>query len=122
MIKTTIIILLLLFAPSGCDQQTLREKIIPKEEVEFSKRYLALFQARDFDAIEGKIDPSLKDSRLRSNLEQIAAYFPLEKPTDIKEEVLTPSQTVIFGSQPHLPIRVSWQVAIGKRRSPKEGQ
>ncbi len=45
---------------------------------------LALFAAHDFDAIEAKLDPKLKDAALRGNLKQIADIFPPEKPKDIK--------------------------------------
>jgi hypothetical protein len=82
---TIVIIVLSLFTLTACDQQALREKIIPKEEVEFSKHYLSLFQARDFDAIEKKIAPDLRDSQLRIKLEQLAAFFPSEKPTEIND-------------------------------------
>ena len=83
--KTRIIVgLLSVLTLVGCDQKAWFEKFIPKEEEEFSKNYLALFQARDFEAIEAKIDPSLKNAQLRSKLEQIAAFFPAEKPTDIQ--------------------------------------
>ena len=68
----------------GCDHKAWFEKFIPKEDAEFSKNYLALFQARDFDAIEARMDPSLKSAELRPKLEQIAAFFPSEKPNDIQ--------------------------------------
>lgn len=68
----------------GCDQQAWFEKFISKEDAEFSIRYLALLQARNFPAIERKIDPRLKNAQLRSELKQIAAFFPAEKPIDIE--------------------------------------
>jgi hypothetical protein len=83
--RTIIVVgLLAALALVGCDQKTWFEKFIPKEEEEFSKNYIAFFQAHDFEHIEAKIDPSLKNAQLRSNLEQIAAFFPAEKPIDIQ--------------------------------------
>lgn len=83
--KSRIIIgLIALVTLTGCDQKAWLEKFIPREEAEFSKSYLALFQARDFEAIEEKIDPTLKSTELRPKLEQIAAIFPAEEPIDIQ--------------------------------------
>lgn len=76
--------LIAVLALVGCDQKAWFEKFIPKEEAEFSKNYLALFQTRDFDAIEARIDQNLKNAQLRPKLEQIASSFPTEKPNDIQ--------------------------------------
>ena len=77
-------IILAAIALVGCDQQTLFDKLIPKNEAEFAKTYLALFATHDFDAIEAKLDPKLKDAALRGNLKQIADFFPPERPKDIR--------------------------------------
>jgi hypothetical protein len=78
--RSKIVFLFMLFAIIGCNQQALIEKLTPKEEVEFSKQYLALFQARDFDAIERKVSPEFKNSKEhRQNLERLANLFPDEK-------------------------------------------
>lgn len=68
----------------GCDQQAIFDKLIPENEAEYSKNYLALFPVHDFDAIEAKTDPKLKDSTLRAKLVQIADMFPPDKPKDIR--------------------------------------
>jgi hypothetical protein len=47
----SIILGLLLLLVVGCSQEAMIEKLIPKEEVEFSKKYLSLFQSRDFEEI-----------------------------------------------------------------------
>ncbi|WP_157725127.1 hypothetical protein [Vogesella sp. LIG4] len=77
-------ILLATLALVGCDQQAIFDKFIPQGEAEFSKNYLALFPAQDFNAIEAKIDPALKDVSLREKLKAIADSFPAGKPKDIK--------------------------------------
>jgi len=68
----------------GCDQKAAYEKGLPYEDVEFAKTYLALFQARDFDAIEAKLDGRLKDAQLRGKLQQMAAAFPAGTPTNVQ--------------------------------------
>jgi len=69
---------------TACDQEAMLERFTPKEETEFAKRYLALFQAQDFEAIEKEIDPSLKDSQLRQKLERMAGFFPKEAPKVVR--------------------------------------
>ena len=87
--------LLAALALAGCDQRALFEKSIPKEQAEFSRNYLALFQARNFESIEAKIAPSLRNAQLRSKLEEIANFFPAEKPTDIE---IVEAQTLSRGN------------------------
>lgn len=77
-------LLVALFLTAGCSQAALMERFIPEEEAVFARSYLALFQARDFAAIEGSIDPKLKDQQLRAKLEQMAALFPTETPREIR--------------------------------------
>ena len=47
----------------------------PKEQVEFAKGYIRLYQLRDFASIEADIDTSTKNSQLRAKLQQIAECF-----------------------------------------------
>lgn len=78
--RSKIVLLFTLFAIIGCSQQALIEKLAPKEEVELSKQFLALFQARDFDAIERKISPGSENvKQLRQKFERMANLFPNEK-------------------------------------------
>ena len=83
MAKNTIVSLFILSVLLGCDREALMKKFIPKDEVEFSKQFVALFRSRSFDAIEEKMNPKLRDA-LRQKLEQIAAAFPDEDPKDVK--------------------------------------
>ncbi|RKZ51911.1 MAG: hypothetical protein DRR16_27145 [Candidatus Parabeggiatoa sp. nov. 3] len=84
MVKNILFSLCVIFLLIGCNQQTLLGPFVPQEEVEFSKHYLTLFQSDDFEGIENKINPALKNELLRTKLEQMAAFFPKEKPKDIK--------------------------------------
>lgn len=80
----------MLLVVMGCNQQTYQQAFIgnsssaPKEEVDFCKQYLALFQSRDFDAIERNFSPELKNvEQYRLKLEQMANFFPDEKVKNI---------------------------------------
>lgn len=84
MTKNILIWLCVGFLLMSCDQQTVFDKFVPQEEVEFSKQYLTLFQSSDYEAIEKEMNPALKNEQLRTQLEQIATFFPKEKPTSIK--------------------------------------
>lgn len=83
MVKNLLLSLFALIMLSACDQKALFEKFVPQEETKFSKEYLALFRARNYEAIETKINPAVKDVALRSKLEQIAALFPQEEPKEV---------------------------------------
>lgn len=83
LILLTIIVIIEILA---YNKQILLEMWTSKEVVEFAKKYLALFQKRDFDTIEKNIDYYLKDSQLRAKLEQIAMLFPKENPIEITLE------------------------------------
>jgi hypothetical protein len=66
----------------------------PKEDVEFSKGYFDLFRERDFEAIEARVDPGLRNPQLRSELEKIAAVIPREEPVEIQ---VADARTVMGG-------------------------
>jgi hypothetical protein len=78
--KTAWALIIALLLP-GCD--LIKSYFEGKEETQFAKHYVALFQARDFDAIEATIDPKLKDGNLRATLQQMADFFPKETPKSI---------------------------------------
>ncbi|MEK8020987.1 MAG: hypothetical protein VSS75_029305 [Candidatus Parabeggiatoa sp.] len=84
MVKNIVFSLCVIFLLIGCNQQALFDQFAPQEEIEFSKQYLTFFQKEDFDGLENKMNPALKNEQLRTKLEQMAAFFPKEKPKDIK--------------------------------------
>lgn len=59
------------------------EALAPKEDVDFAKQYFALFQTGDYDAITAKIDPKLRDAKLRPTLEKMAGFFPQGTPIKV---------------------------------------
>lgn len=93
-LKYILISLLVIFGLAACGQQALVEKSIPQEDIDFTKQYLALFRTRDFEAIEGKIVPKLKDAELRLKLRQMADSFPNDEPIDV---LIVGAQTVTSG-------------------------
>ncbi|MDM8559793.1 hypothetical protein [Candidatus Parabeggiatoa sp. HSG14] len=83
MVKKVVFSITILLLLAGCNPEVFFEKLIPNEEIAFSKQYFALFQSRNFDAIEKKINPTSKNDLLRYKLEQMAAFFPEEEPKAI---------------------------------------
>ncbi len=80
-------VFLFLFAGlAACDDSAV-DTLAPKDDLEFAKKYVALLPARDFEAIEVKLDLKLKGPDLRATLEKIAAFFPKGSP--IKVETVT---------------------------------
>lgn len=79
-----IILGLLLLLMFGCSQEAMMEKLIPKEEVEFSKKYLSLFQSRNFEEISKRLNPQLRTENLSSQLEQVAKFFPPDPPRNVE--------------------------------------
>ena len=80
----SIILGLLSLLMFGCSQEAMMEKLIPKEEVEFSRKYLSLFQSRNFEEISKRLNPQLKSEKLQSQLEQVAQFFPPDPPKNIE--------------------------------------
>lgn len=80
----SIILGLLLLLVVGCSQEAMIEKLIPKEEVEFSKKYLSLFQSRDFEEISKRLNPKLKTENLSLQLEKVAKLFPPDLPKNVE--------------------------------------
>jgi hypothetical protein len=95
-LKSVIFICLTFVFLLGCSQQAMMDKLTPKEEVEFSKDFLSLFQSRDFERIVKPLNPQLKTEQLPSQLEQIAQFFPASPPTNIE---LVGSQTFKTGDK-----------------------
>lgn len=80
----------------GCDQKAWFERFIPQDDAEFSRQYLELLQAGNFEAAEAIVDPSLRTDQLRSQLEEVAAFFPPESPVEIQ----TVGAQTIHGNRP----------------------
>lgn len=79
-----LITLLLAIALLGCDQQALFEKFIPKNEEAIAKELIAKLSARDYPAVEAKLDKSLQPPDIRSKLEGIAELIPAGEPKSVR--------------------------------------
>jgi len=75
-----LIVLLLPIALLGCDRDAMFEKFIPKDEEAIAKGLIAKLSARDYPAVEAKVDKSLQSSDMRRKLEEIAELIPAEVP------------------------------------------
>jgi hypothetical protein len=92
----------------GCEKWA--DVFYPKEDVEFSKGYFDLFRERDFEAIEARVDPGLRNPQLRSELEKIAAVIPREEPVEIQ---VADARTVMGGGV--IRVHVTLQYAYPER-------
>ena len=75
-----LIVLLLPIVLLGCDRDAMFEKFIPKDEEAIAKGLIAKLSARDYPAVEAKVDKSLQSSDMRRKLEEIAELIPAEVP------------------------------------------
>ena len=80
-VRASLLVILMLTA--GCAGTAWFRKAPPAEDVEFARRYLALFGSRSWAAIEMGMDPSLKDPQLRAKVTGMASLFPPREPTAV---------------------------------------
>jgi hypothetical protein len=73
-------LLMVLALTTGCAGSAWFRNPAPAEDVDFARRYLALFQSRSWPAIEMAMDPSLKDPQMRTKVMQMASLFPPAEP------------------------------------------
>lgn len=62
----------------GCDTEAMFEKFVPQVEAKAGMSVIAQLSARDFAAIEARLEPSLREPGLRGKLEQVAQQIPSE--------------------------------------------
>ena len=82
--RICILLIALVALLGGCDKQATFDKFVPKDEAEFSKRFLSLFVSKDFAEIEQLLDPSLRGPTTRTALQQVADQFPQQAPKEIQ--------------------------------------
>lgn len=72
-------------AISGCFSQALVDLFVPDAQGQFAGRFIALFPAQEYEAIEGYLDPELqvRVPDPRSTLMKVAAEFPSGEPLQI---------------------------------------
>jgi len=67
----------------SCSYGTMLDKMVPKEEVEFAKRYLGDLKAGHFDEVESRLSPELRRPDTRARLQEAASQFPSGEPTSV---------------------------------------
>ena len=76
--------LVVLLSLCGCDQRAIFEKFVPQEETALTKELIAKLAARDLDAVEGALEPSLRTPEARQKLEEIARLLPPGAPKTVE--------------------------------------
>jgi hypothetical protein len=69
---------------AGCGGRSLFGSSASPEDVDFARRYLALFPARSLASIEMGMDPSLRDPQMRLRILQMASAFPKAEPKSVQ--------------------------------------
>jgi hypothetical protein len=72
----TIFSLLVILVTSAAHADLSGSALVPKEEMNFAKSYLAEIRERDFEYVLSHIDPELSGQVSEEKLEEVAAYFP----------------------------------------------
>jgi hypothetical protein len=75
--------LLLLSCTTGCASSLFRREAAA-EDVDFARRYVALFQDRAYPALEMGMDPSIRDPQIRTKIVQMAGAFPEGEPKSVQ--------------------------------------
>lgn len=78
-----ITLMLLCLSLGACDHDAVFNRFIPHPEAEEGKAIMALLAARDFSAVEQRVEPLLREPALRSKLQDVANQFPSGQPRSI---------------------------------------
>lgn len=79
-IRQALLVVGILIALGGCDQQAMFEKFVPQQEAAIAKRLLSQLAAKDYESIQKQLDPSIKSPSIQGALAQMAALFPAGEP------------------------------------------
>ena len=75
---------LLVLLLTACDQEAMFEKSVPQDESAFSKEIISKLAARDFAAVELRLDSKLQTPDTREKFEQMAATMPAAQATSVR--------------------------------------
>ncbi len=98
----------------SCDQATLFESLVPKEESELAKQLVAKVAARDFSAIEEALDPAFRTPDLQDKLDQMARTLPAGSPKSIRtvgSNTTTRSKSTTYDLTLEYEYPASWVLA-----------
>jgi uncharacterized membrane protein YfbV (UPF0208 family) len=79
-----LIFALLILLISGCSQEALLEKFIPKEESALAKELIAKLAIKDFTAVESRLDAKLRTPDIREKLNQMQQVLPPGEPKSVR--------------------------------------
>lgn len=75
--RLQMLLLFLCFLVTGCDHASVINKIASEQEQAFARQQVEHLRARQFEAIEGALDPRIAGPGLRPTLEKMAAMVPV---------------------------------------------
>lgn len=84
-IKSLFAVVLLLPILTACNYNDMLAKLAPKEESAFAKNYLESVRIKDFNAVKKSLKPELVTSDVDAKITEVANYFPLGDPIEIKQ-------------------------------------
>lgn len=83
-VNRRVVSLFFLLVISGCNKESILEKLASPEDQAFAKHYIELLRSQAFEEIEKAADPSIGDPDLRLKLEKMAASIPPGQPRSVK--------------------------------------
>jgi hypothetical protein len=83
-LRGCIVLLGLLALLAGCDEQAWADKFVPKQQAALAQDLVARLAARDYDAVEARLDPSVAQPSVRNVLVQMAGLFATGQPRSVK--------------------------------------
>jgi hypothetical protein len=108
-IRTQFLVLALL-GVGACNQQKAFERLIPREDVEYSRRVFQAIQQRDFGAVESLLNPNIRDATTRTKLVQVADVFPRESPKEVR---VIGAQTNVVGDTTYVNLTLEYEFPSG---------
>jgi hypothetical protein len=81
--RLVLAVIVIAAAIAACDSEAMFQKFIPQEEAAEGQKVIAQVAARDFEAIESRLDVSLRTLDAREKFNQLADYLPKGRPKSI---------------------------------------
>lgn len=98
----------------ACDQEAAFETLVPKEESALAKELIAKLAAKDFSAVESRLDSNLRTPDVREKLEQMVRILPtgkLESVRTIGANTTTSSTVTIYNLTYEYEYADGWAIA-----------
>jgi hypothetical protein len=79
-----LVLLALTFVLVSCGEKPLVESAVPREDLEFSKELVSLLRAKNFQAVEERLDPNIRKQDVSASLEKMYEAFPVGDPEKVE--------------------------------------